>query len=385
MFKSARANWRVIGAALASAVVGLFIGVSIMSGGADAPGESRSGGPRGPGDGARGSGERGQRPPAVTLVAVTKSTLDETLRAIGTGRALQSLTLTADVAGVIEQVAIKSGESVAAGAPLVVLDDDEQKIAVARARADYNIARTNASRFEGLVESEAASALENEAALNALTAATAALRQAEWELERRTIRAPFAGVVGLTELDVGDFLSVGATVTTIDDVSSILVDFVIPEGASSVVKEGFAIAAEAQAAGGREVKGVVRAIDSRVDPASRTRRVEAVLDNPDRSLIPGSTFSIALDARGREAFVVPGLAIQYDRAGAFVWRVGADGGAERVGIEILKRTADSVLVNADFRSGDRIVGEGADLVRSGVPLKSARAGDARFAAAGVAS
>ncbi|MEX0645853.1 MAG: efflux RND transporter periplasmic adaptor subunit, partial [Parvularculaceae bacterium] len=246
----------------------------------------------------------------------------------------------------------------------------EQEIAVARARADYDIAKTNAARFEGLVADEAASALEDEAARNELSAATAQLRQAEYELSRRTIRAPFAGVVGLTKLNIGDFLQAGSTVTTIDDVSSLLVDFVVPEGASAYVKEGLEVTAIAQASSGLEVKGRIRAVDSRVDSASRTRRIEAILANDENALIPGSTFAISLVAPGRQAIVVPGLALQWDRAGSFVWKAGPDGAAERVPVVVLQRNAQAILVESALTSSDLIVSEGAAMVRAGAALMS---------------
>ena len=315
-----------------------------------------------------GPGGFGQQAPAVTLARVEFAPIEQTLVAIGTGRALQSLTLNAEVSGIITKIHIAPGVQVERGEPLVELEKDQQEINLAKARADYAIARTNSQRFQGLVDDNAASALENESAQNTLTAAQAELRRAEYELSQRTIRAPFAGIVGLNDLDVGDFLSVGATITTIDDVTSLLVDFVIPENASAYVREGLSVSATAASAGGRSFTGTIRAVDSRIDPASRTRRVEAVLANDDLSLVPGSTFSINLAVPGRRAVVAPGLAIQWDRAGSYVWKRSLNGVAERVPVTILQRTAQFVLVDAPLAETDHIVAEGADLVRPGAPL-----------------
>lgn len=358
-----------------SAIAGLVIGVAFV-GGRIFPGAETVAGQAGPPSGQGDAGARGQRPPPVTLVQIETAPIDETVNAIGTGRALQSLTLTADVSGIVEKIAITPGETAAEGAVLVQLDKREQEIAVARARADYNIARTNAARFAGLVDDEAASALEYESAQNELSATTAALKQAEYNLDRRAIRAPFAGVVGLTALDIGDYVTAGAKVTTIDDVSSLIVDFRIPESASAFVSEGLAVKAVAQAAGGRSVSGRIRAVDSRVDPATRTRHVEAALPNEDGALIPGSTFAISLDLKGRIAIKAPGLAVQWDRAGAYVWKVGAGDLAERVPVVILKREAEYVLLEAALTSADRIVAEGAEMVRPGVPLIDRRESNA---------
>jgi RND family efflux transporter MFP subunit len=321
-------------------------------------------GANGPQAGGQGAGAR-QRMPAVTLVRVSTAPIEQTLAAIGTGRALQSVLLNAEVSGVVEAILVEPGQQVEAGAPLLRLERRQQEIALAKARADFNIARTNATRFEGLVRDEAASALEQETAQNTLTAAQAQLHQAEYNLRQRTLVAPFAGVIGLIDLDVGDFLSVGSPITTIDDITSLIVDFLIPETASSYVSEGLPVSATAQAVRGREFAGRIRSVDSRIDPVSRTRRVQAVFANDDGALIPGATFSISLAVPGRVAFVVPGLALQWDRAGSYVWRAGPDGRAQRVSAVILQRTAETVLVEASLSAGDHIVAEGADLIRAG--------------------
>lgn len=368
--RPARPRWaalRTLGLIAAGVGVGLAAGIVLMRGG---PNEAANAAGRAGGASQARGGQFAARPPAVTLVRPDTTTIDQSVTAIGTGRAIQSLTLTAEVSGIITEILIEPGQSVEEGARLVILDKREQEISVARARADYAIAKTNAARFEGLVADEAASALEDEAARNELSAATAQLRQAEYELSRRTIRAPFAGVVGLTKLNIGDFLQSGATVTTVDDVSSLLVDFVVPEGASAYVKEDLEVTAIALASGGLVVTGRIRAVDSRVDPASRTRRIEAIFANEERALIPGSTFSISLVAPGRQAIVVPGLALQWDRAGSYVWKAGADGAAERVPVVVLQRTAQAVLVEAALSSSDLIVSEGAAMVRAGAPLKT---------------
>ncbi|MEQ1930367.1 MAG: efflux RND transporter periplasmic adaptor subunit [Parvularculaceae bacterium] len=377
------AQLKILAALAASAVIGLALGVFVVDrpGKSDAPTIASGGGqggpngePRGPRAGGPGmsggpGGGGGMRPLPVSFSQPRKAPVDDQLTAIGTGRALQSLTLSADVSGVIERLHVEPGKLVEATAPLIELEKREQEIALTRARAEHRIARTNAARFAGLRKNEAASALEQEAAQNEMTAAIAALQQAEYDLERRTIRAPFDGVVGLTTLDVGDFLTVGMTVTTIDDISSLLVDFVVPEGASPFVRPGMTLDARTRAGGGGAVGGVIRAVDSRVDSASRTRRVEAVLDNKERALIPGSTFEISLGVEGRSGFLIPGLAIQWDRTGSYVWRMDKEGSAERIPVVILKRTDTAVLVEGDLAESDQIVSEGADLVRPGALLR----------------
>lgn len=354
---------RLAGGALALA---LAVGAGFFFIRNEAPPSGATGAPQQANNGPRAFG--GQPAGAVTMERVQIEPLEQNLTAIGTGRAVQSVMLNAEVSGIIRRVVNTPGALVEEGFVLVELESEQQRIAVAKARADYAIARTNAQRFQGLVADNAASALEYESAQNTLTAAQAELRRAEFELSQRTVRAPFAGVVGITNLNIGDFLTVGAPIATIDDVTSLLVDFVIPETASTYVREGLEVTATAAASGGRVFEGAIRAVDSRIDPASRTRRVEAMLSNEDMSLVPGATFTINLAVPGRQAFSVPGLAVLWDRAGSYVWKRSPNGVAQRVPVTILQRTSQAILVEGPLLETDYVVAEGADLVRPGAPL-----------------
>ena len=115
-------------------------------------------------------------------------------------------------------------------------------------------------------------------------------------------------------------------------------------------------------------EGSVTAIDSRVNPASRTLKIEATFANEDNALLPGAVFAVSTTSAGAPAVSVPGLAIQWDRAGAYVWKRSADGVAVRADIKILQRTDDIVLVEGSLEPGDSVVSEGADRVRGGLPL-----------------
>lgn len=342
------------------------------SGRGDARGPGRpGGGPGGPGGG-WGGGPGGGRPPAVSLEPVTTAPVVTAVNAVGSGRAKQSVTLNAEVAGVIRRILMKPGADVKKGEVLVMLVDDAERIALSKARADFAIARTNAERYSQLRKEGAASQLEDEASRNEFAAARAALDRAEFDFSRRTIRAPFDGVAGLIALDPGDFVSVGAPVTTLDDVSELVVDFVVPEQSASLIQPGLAFEAILDSDEGKRVTGVIRSVDSRIDIATRTRRIEAVVKNADRVLLPGATFAIALSLPSREIPSVPSLAVLYDRSGAYVWRRDAEGGAERVPVTVIRRTDDAVLIDGPLQPGDLIVSEGADQVRPGVPLMDRR-------------
>ncbi len=358
------------GTLVTGALVGLVIGAAatavVLTTRGPAPDASLAGRGPGPGGGGPGGG-RGGFMPAVNLVAAEEASVGRTLNVIGEGRALKSVALTSEATGIVAEVNIAPGEKVSEGDVLLRLDDQQQRIALERARAQYPIAKENADRYADLKETEAASALEAEAAYNEYKTTEADLLAAQYAVQQRTIRAPFDGVIGLTEIEPGDYLRAGDQVTTLDDTSSIVVEFAVPQEAARAVDIGQTVSAQL-ASGGETYDGRVTAIDSRVDPETRTLKIEATFENEDAAMLPGAVFAISTTSKGEPAVSVPGLALQWDRAGPFVWKRGEDGRAERASVSILQRTDDIVLVRGEVKTGDMIVFEGSDRVRAGFAL-----------------
>ncbi|PQA88508.1 efflux RND transporter periplasmic adaptor subunit [Hyphococcus luteus] len=369
------------GSLVAGALAGLVIGagatavVLTMRGGAP---DASMAGPGGPGGG------RGGFMPAVSMVAAEEASVGRTLDVIGEGRALKSVALTSEATGNVVEVNIAPGAKVSEGDVLLRLDERQQRIALERARAQYPIAKENAERYADLKETEAASALEAEAAYNEYKTIEADLRAAQYALQQRAIRAPFDGVIGLTEIEAGDYLRAGDQVTTLDDTSSIVVEFAIPQEAARAVEIGQKVTAGLASSGGGTHEGRVTAIDSRVNPETRTLKIEATFDNEDGAMLPGAVFAVSTTSKGEPAVSVPGLAIQWDRNGPYVWKRGEDGRAERADVSIIQRTDNIVLVRGAVEPGDMIVWEGSDRVRAGFPLPGdASQEDAREGAAAV--
>ena len=353
----------LVGVAIGAAATGFVL--STRDGAPQNAAAANGGGRGGPGGGA---GGRGGFAPAVSLAVAQAASVGKTLDVIGEGRALKSVTLTSEATGLVVEVAIAPGKNVKQGDVLLRLDDGQQRIALDRAKAQYPIARDNAERYASLKETEAASALESEAAFNNFKTVEADLRAAQFAVQQRTIVAPFDGVIGLTEIWRGDYLRAGDLVATLDDTSSIVVEFAIPQEAASSVVLGQKVRALLASGSGSAHEGSVTAIDSRVNPASRTLKIEATFANEDNALLPGAVFAVSTTSAGAPAVSVPGLAIQWDRAGAYVWKRSADGVAVRADIKILQRTDDIVLVEGSLEPGDSVVSEGADRVRGGLPL-----------------
>jgi RND family efflux transporter MFP subunit len=311
----------------------------------------------------------GGEAPAVTVVTVERARINDRVAAVGTARARQQVTLTTRVAGVITEVLFEGGSKVKRGQPLLKLDSEPEAIAVETAEAQRAQAADTVDRYSQLREGTITRVARAEAD-TALKVADAALRRARDQLERMTIRAPFDGIMGLTNLEPGDYLAVGNPVATIDDRSSLLIEFTVPEAAAPAMKKGLAVRANLIARSGEVYQGKVSAVGTRIDPVSRTLMVRAEIPNPDLSLIPGSTFSISVRLPGQETALLPALAIQWDRQGAYVWRVKDDDTVERVSAAILSRASDRAYLATSLQAGERVVHEGGDSLRAGQKIRA---------------
>ena len=204
----------------------------------------------------------------------------------------------------------------------------------------------------------------NLVAATALTAAQLAaanadlaLRNAELALARRTITSPIDGTVGLLRVTPGNYVAAQTAITTVDDTSSILIDFWVPESYAAQLSPGMPVTVSALALPGRDFSGDISAMDSRIDPASRTLQVQAEIPNPDNALRAGMSFSVSLAFPGETYPAVNPLAILWSAEGSYVWQY-QDGTAKRVMAEIVQRNSDGVLVRADLLPGDAIITEG---------------------------
>lgn len=327
--------------------------------------DQRGGGRRG-GRGFRGSRQGG----AVVTAEVTEAEAGSRLVAIGSAEAAKSVTLYSQTAGIVAEVAFRPGDRVAAGDTLVRLDDAEQRIAVEQARVDVESAETTFQRYERLRDSPAYSEVQAQEARVVLARARNDLKSAELALARRTLTAPFDGVMGFAQIEIGDRISDTTPIANIDDRSTVFVSFQVPERYAALLTLGEELAATTAAYGAEAFDGRIDATDSRVDTDSRTLRVRAALPNEDDRLRPGMAFSVTLqfDTPGRPA--VPQVAVQWDRDGAYVWKV-VDGKAKRTEVQVIARTVDAVLVEGDIAPRDVVVAEGLEGLRDGADVVAA--------------
>lgn len=317
-------------------------------------------------------GGEGDAVPVVTR-AVTERRADERLRTIGNAMAAASVTVVPRSAGVLTEVVVRSGERVSAGAVLARLDADEEGIARDRAARALRDARDEVERLESLYSSRSVTEVELVRARAAAEDAELALREAALGLERRTIRAPIDGTVGIVPVEVGDYATEGTEIVTVDERSTIIVEFWVPERFASRLGVGQTVEAQAVAVPGERFEGEIDAIGGRVDPDSRTLPARARIDNADDTLRPGMSFELVLRFAGERHAAIDPLAIRWDSNGAFVWRV-VDGRAERAAVRVVRRDPESVLVAGDIEAGDEVITEGVLGVRAGAAVRPAGGG-----------
>ena len=198
--------------------------------------------------------------------------------------------------------------------------------------------------------------------------AAAKAAEAQYEYDRRIIRAPFSGRINLNDLTVGSYLSQGAEIVTLVDASSLLVEFTVPETAISQISTGVPVRLTTPALVGRVFNGEITAFDSSIDEEFRTVRVRAQVKNPENVLLPGMTFSVSLASTDTPMPMVPAVSLLWSPNGAYVWKLCADNAPERIDVVLRQRLGDSVWLEADLAQGDVVVKDGAFKVSQGVAV-----------------
>ncbi len=344
--------------------------------------EKGAGAPAGPptqasakpsGAGGSPGGGRGDAP-QVQAAAVEMRSFSDAVQAIGTAQARESIVVTAKVTDVIRAIRFDSGDRVAKGQTLVELANVEQMADLNEARASLEVEKREFERFNSLGESGFAPKARVEEAQAAFERAEARVQALQARIADRTIRAPFAGVMGLRTASPGQLARPGEPIATLDDVSTIKLDFDVPETRLAKLKSGVSISATSAASPGRVFTGVIDSIDSRVNPTTRTVRVRAILPNADTALKPGMLMTVEIQSNPREALAVAEMAVLEQADGAFVFRVLDKDGktvVERAKITLGARAAGFVEVRDGLTAGERIVTEGVQRVRPGQPIKIA--------------
>jgi membrane fusion protein (multidrug efflux system) len=332
------------------------------------------------------AGPRSAPVSAVTTQTVAVHPWTDTLSALGTVKARESVTVTAKVSETVQRVHFESGDEVSAGTVLVTLSGNQQQAALVAAEATAKEAEQQYKRGMELAQQQliARSQLDTQRATR--DAAVAQVQRMRADIGDRTIRAPFAGVLGIRQVSPGALVTPGTVIATLDDISSVYVDFPVPETRLAGMAPGLALRGRAGAWPDRVFEGRVATVAARLDEVTRAATVRGEFPNPDRVLRPGMLMEVEVARDTRPELVVPEIAVQQVGNETFVWRVAGDV-VEKAPIRVGGRVPGQVMVVEGLAEGDRIVVEGTGKLQSGarvrdVPDRGSGGDDAAASGAG---
>ncbi|AGF74149.1 HlyD family secretion protein [Bartonella australis AUST/NH1] len=306
----------------------------------------------------------GRPPTNVVVGGVTVQNFCEQFTAIGSGRAIAAVELTPWSKGIIDKLFVSAGAKVREGDLIAKLDSEKEEIAAARAKVQRDNSALTLSRVLKLRATNTATEVQEISARLELDNANLALRDADLALNRRMIRTPISGVVGILPIDVGNAVSSDTVIGRIENRERILVDIWAPERYASRIHIGDKVTATLIAQPDKTFVGHIYAFDNVVDVGSRTLHAQVEIQNEKDMLISGMSFSVMSQFCDGSFPAVDPLAVQWDRKGSFVWRV-KEGKAEYVPVSIIQHKGDKVFVKAPLKNGDQIVIQGVQMLHPG--------------------
>ena len=351
---------------------------------------------------------------AVSTTTVKRQSFADRIEVLGVAKGRQSVSITSKNAELITAVRFRDGDRVRAGQVLVDLQGTEQDAAIDQAQSVADLAKLNADRWNTLYQRGIA-AKSSADQYNAVYAqANASLAAAKARRQDRVIRAPFAGVVGLSDVAPGALISPGAVIATLDDVEVMRVDFDVPDRYLAQLKDGTPITAKSDSYPTENFDGTISKLDSRINERTRTIKARALIANRGGKLRPGMLMRIGIQEGVRQALVVPEAAVQFDDTAAYVFVVtdrpagqgaggqgaagagqgapapggqgaAAPGGAGRPAGPAKIATKRSIVAGArdrglieikvGVREGDVIVADGINRLQAVTPVRIVRTGE----------
>ncbi|HEV8319754.1 MAG TPA: efflux RND transporter periplasmic adaptor subunit [Vicinamibacterales bacterium] len=316
-------------------------------------------------------------PEAVTTIVAQKETWPASLSAIGTIAPVQGVTVSADLPGTVDRVAFDSGAAVVEGDVLVELDTRQEQAQLAAAEAERDLARLNFARMEGLVADGAIARAEYDRASAEQKQTEARVGEIRATIARKTIRAPFAGILGIRQVNLGQYLSPGNPVAALQSLHPIYVNFSVPQQETPNMRLGRTVRVTLGDAAGGEFVGRITAVDSIVNEATRNVQVQATLPNREGSLRPGMFVQAEVVlAANRSMTTVPVSSISYAPYGDSVFVVSdlkdADGrtyrGVRQQFVKLGGSRGDQVAVVSGVKPGDEVVTSGVFKLRNGAAV-----------------
>jgi membrane fusion protein (multidrug efflux system) len=314
-------------------------------------------------------------PESVTTTVARAEEWPSTLTSIGSVTAVQGVTVSADLPGVVEKIYFESGRMVRAGDVLVKLDTRQEAAQLAAAQSASALSRLNFDRMKGLRESGVIAQADYDRAVAGLQQDDAKVGEIRATIARKTIRAPFSGLLGLRQVNLGQYLSPGAPIVALQSMQPVYVNFSVPQQQVSHLQPGTEVRLTANSL---QSTGKITAVDSVIDEATRNIQVQATFANMDGRLRPGMFVEARIDlGASQPVLVLPASAISYAPYGDSVYVVGdmkgPDGkpyrGVRQQFVKLGGAKGDQVAVLSGLKPGQEVVTAGVFKLRNGAAVQ----------------
>jgi len=317
-------------------------------------------------------------PESVTTIVARQEQWPATMKAIGSVAAVHGVTVSADLPGIVGAIAFESGTTVAQGQPLVRLDTKQEQAQLAAAEAQLELTRLNLERRTGLVSEGIVSKADYDQAVAEHKQAEGRLGEIRATIERKQIRAPFAGFLGIRQVNLGQYLNAGEAVVPLQALQPVYVNFAVPQQDGGRLPAGAQVRIVAEGTSVSAASGKITAVNSVVDEATRNVQIQATLANADGKLRPGMFVEVEV-VLGSKAPVVtlPASAISYAPYGDSVFVVadlkGTAGqsyrGARQQFVKLAGARGDQVAVLSGIEPGAEVVSSGVFKLRNGAAVR----------------
>lgn len=316
-------------------------------------------------------------PESVTTIVAKQDTWPTSLGVVGTVAAIHGVTVSADLPGTVTAISFESGRPVKQGQVLVELDTRQEHAQLASLEAQRDLAKVNYARMKQLVDEGVISRLEYDKATADQKATEANVAEIKAAIQRKTIRAPFSGLLGIRQVNLGQYLPSGGAIVPLQSIDPIYVNFSVPQQVLGSVKVGQQIKLSANDLAGQKFTGRVNAIDSVVDPATRNVQLQATVSNPGGKLRPGMFVQVDVGVgANRSVISLPASAINYAPFGDSVYvleDMKDPGGKTYRGVrqqfvKVDGTRGDQVAVVSGIKPGEEIVTSGVFKLRNGAAV-----------------
>jgi membrane fusion protein, multidrug efflux system len=317
-------------------------------------------------------------PEAVTSIVAHRETWPATMGVIGTMEAVHGVTVSADLPGTVDKISFESGQYVHEGDVLVELDTRQERAQLAALEAQRDLARTNFTRMKQLLDAGVISRADFDASVAQQKQTEANVAETKATIDRKTIRAPFSGILGIRKVNLGQYLAAGNAIVPLQSLDPIYVDFGVPQQDAVQVRRGSTLHVRSEDLAGHEFTGRVTALDSVVDEATRNVQVQATLANPGGKLKPGMFVQVQLGfGKSRSVISLPASAISYAPYGDSVFVItdlkdpkgNTYRGVRQQFVKVDGSRGDQVAIVSGLNPGDEVVTSGVFKLRNGAAVK----------------